>query len=160
MWKLKLTQWAGVNQRSIFHIECIAHVALGLIFVLFGYLLGHTHIDLLQNGVRTHGRIVEYKAESFSTIIPVSKNLFGHETVSMPIIEFQAGGRLVRFRDWITDQSGSLDRDSVPVIYNPNNPSIALVDRPVINWSLWAPFFLAGLFLVLVTIRNWLKHRL
>jgi len=77
----------------------------------------------------------------------------------MPIIEFQTNGRVVRFRDWITDQSGFLDRDSVPIIYNPNDLSIALVDRPVINWLLWAPFFFAGLFLVLVTTKNWLQRR-
>lgn len=133
-------------------------MVFGLIFVLLGYQLGHVHIDLLQHGARTQGRVVEYKAESFTTIIPVSKNLFGHETVSMPIIEFQAVGRIARFRDWITDQSGALDRDFVPVIYNPNNPSIALVDRPVINWFLWAPFLFAGLFIVLVTTNNWLKR--
>lgn len=159
MRKDKLIQWARKNQSLIFHIECFAYFAFGLLFVLLGYLLGHAHIDLLQNGVRTQGRVVEYKAESFSTIIPVANNLFSYQTVSMPIIEFQNGGQQVRFRDWITDQSGSLNRDSVPVIYNPNNPSIALVDRPVINWLLWAPIFFAGLFLVLRTAKNWLMRR-
>jgi len=69
MWRVKLTQWAKNNRRSIFHIECIAHVAFGLLFVLLGYQLGQAHIDLLQNGVRTQGKVVEYEAESFTTII-------------------------------------------------------------------------------------------
>jgi len=44
-------------------------VAFGLLFVLLGYQLGQAHIDLLQNGVRTQGKVVEYEAESFTTII-------------------------------------------------------------------------------------------
>jgi hypothetical protein len=41
----------------------------------------------------------------------------------------------------------------VIVLYDPANPSLAMIDRPVWNWLPWAPIFALGLFLVLVAIK-------
>jgi hypothetical protein len=74
----------------------------------------------------------------------------------MPIVEFQAGDRIVRFEDWKgSSLAGSL-RDRVTVLYDPARPSVAMIDRPAWNWLPWAPIAAVGLFLTLVAIKGWL----
>jgi hypothetical protein len=42
----------------------------------------------------------------------------------------------------------------VIVLYDPTNPSVAMIDRPVWNWIPWAPTFAVGLFLALAAIKG------
>jgi len=42
------------------------------------------------------------------------------------------------------------------VLYDPEKPSLAMIDRPVWNWIPWAPTLGVGLFLVFVGIRGWM----
>lgn len=72
----------------------------------------------------------------------------------MPIVEFQAGDRVVQFQDWLGTKIAGNINVSVIVLYDPVNPSVAMIDRPVWNWIPWTPIFVVGVFLVLVAIKG------
>ena len=75
----------------------------------------------------------------------------------MPLVEFQAGGHVVRFEDWKGSSSTGALHAPVTVLYDPAAPSLAMIDRPVWNWIPWALTFLLGLFLALVAIKGWFR---
>ena len=66
----------------------------------------------------------------------------------MPIVEFRASARVVRFTDWLGSRSAGQLSDEVTVLYDPANPSQAMIDRPVMNWIPWMPIAVTGLLLV------------
>ena len=146
----KLSKWAGENGNKVERYRSIVAIVVGLFTMYFTYLLGNANFFLLLDGIKTEGKIVEYKQQ-----VLVDSNR-SYSTVFMPVVEFKIGDRDVRFRDWLGNRSNSLPGEFVPVIYNSANPSIAMVNRPVWNWI---PFsiFIAGLLLVLVSIKNWIK---
>ena len=74
---------------------------------------------------------------------------------SLPIVKFRAGDEVVQFKDWMGAKAEVLNV-RVRVLYDPANPYVAMIDRPVWNWIPWAPTFGVGLFLVLVAIKGWL----
>jgi hypothetical protein len=43
---------------------------------------------------------------------------------------------------------------SVPVIYDPANPSVAMLDRGLSNWLPWAPCFAVGLVVGLDSLKG------
>ena len=45
------------------------------------------------------------------------------------------------------------------VLYDPANPAVAMIDRPVWNWIPRAPTFAVGLFMVLAAINGFFKSR-
>ena len=146
----KLSKWAGENGIKVERYRSIVAIVVGLSTMYFTYHLGNANFFLLLDGIKTEGKIVEYKQQVF-----VDSNRF-YSTIFMPVVELKVGDKEVRFRDWLGNRSNSLPGEFVPVIYNSANPSIAMVDRPVWNWI---PFsiFIAGLLLVLVSIKNWIK---
>lgn len=146
----KLSKWAGENGNKVERYRSIIAIVVGLSTMYFTYLLGNANFFLLLDGIKTEGKIVEYKQQ-----VLVDSNR-SYSTIFMPVVEFKIGDKDVRFRDWLGNRSNSLPGEFVPVIYNSANPSIAMVNRPVWNWI---PFsiFIAGLLLVLVSIKNWIK---
>ena len=72
----------------------------------------------------------------------------------MPIVEFHTSDRFVQFEDWLGSNSTGALYNPVIILYDPANPSLAMIDRPVWNWLPWAPIFALGLFLVLVAIKG------
>jgi hypothetical protein len=101
----------------------------------------HTH--LLFKGVTTRGTIVDFRVVHFRQ---TSGSVTAHgTTIYEPIVEFTVGDRIVRFQEF----KGSNNRVglgwSVPVLYDPADPSFAMIDRGFWNWLPWAPCFLIGL---------------
>ena len=140
------------NRAQILRYVYIPQVVAGAILLIVAYMMGHVHFHLIQQGVRAPGTVVgfnqRYIGNSFSRTTPA--------LAFMPIVEFQAGDRIVRFEDWQgSSLAGSL-RDRVTVLYDPARPSVAMIDRPVWNWLPWAPIAAVGLFLTLVAIKGWL----
>jgi hypothetical protein len=72
----------------------------------------------------------------------------------MPIVEFEAGDRIVRFEDWLGSSSTGNLPDRVTVLYDRDRPSDAMIDRPAWNWLPWAPIGVVGLFLTLVAVKG------
>ena len=79
----------------------------------------------------------------------------------MPVVEYRAmGDKRIRFEDWLGKSSTGMLNESVPVLYETTDPSVAMIDRPVWNWMPWAPIIAVGLFLVFDGIRRGLRFAL
>jgi uncharacterized protein DUF3592 len=150
----QLVAWMNANRGKVFRYGRILQLFAGLVFLGLGYFMGHAHFHLLRQGVRAPGRIVGYKQESFRTTSgTTSTTTNGY----MPLVEFHTNDRFVQFEDWLG--AGIAESKNVPVIvlYDPANPSVAMIDRPVWNWIPWAPTFAVGLLLVLSAFNGFFK---
>ena len=74
----------------------------------------------------------------------------------MPIVRFEADGRVVEFRDWVGTNAAVLNV-RVTVLYDAAKPSSAMIDRPVMNWMPWGPMMAVGIFLLLAGTKAWIK---
>ena len=151
---LRLNQWVSwsvANQARVLRYAFIPQAIVGLFLLLLGAHMGRDHFHLIRQGVRAPGTIVAYKQVSMS-----DGGGTHWETASMPIVKFQAADRAVQFRDWMGTDAEVLNV-RVIVLYDPANPALAMIDRPVYNWIPWAPTFAVGLFLVLVAIKGGLR---
>ena len=119
--------------------------------------MGHEHLRLIRSGVRTQGKIVDSKMEGFTTRSR-SGSTSSHNA-HMPIVEFQAGDRTVRFKDWLGSSAAPALNQMVPVIYAREDPPVAMIDRKVMNWIPWAPTLAVGLFLVVVGMKGLISYK-
>jgi hypothetical protein len=142
------------NKGKLFRYIWILQLLVGASLLFLGYVGGNGHFRLIRQGVRTPGRVVAHQQESFKSSSGTSSST---TTAFMPIVEFRAGGQVLRFKDWLGSPSIGRLPDRVTVLYDPANPSIAMIDRPVMNWFPWAPIGAVGLFLVVIAIRGWVR---
>jgi Protein of unknown function (DUF3592) len=143
-----LTVWMTNNKGKVLHYTFVAQILTGLFLLWLGYAIGKDHLNLVRHGVRASGIVVDYKAENF-------RESTGYRSTGyMPIVQFQAGDRVVRFQDWLGSSIAGPSRRPVMVLYEPANPSIAMIDRGTMNWIPWAPTMAVGLFLLLVGLRG------
>jgi hypothetical protein len=146
----KFRNWTDKNQNKVQRYTSIVAIIVGLFTMSFTYHMGNAYFYLLLDGVKTEGKIVEYKEHGF-----LDDSGF-YSTSFMPVIEFQTEHKVVRFKDWLGHQSNGMTGEVVAVIFNSANPAVAMVDRRIANWI---PFsiFMAGLLLVVASIKNWFK---
>jgi Protein of unknown function (DUF3592) len=143
-----LAAWMANNRAKVQRYTYVVQILTGLFLLLLGYVIGKDHFNLIRQGVRAPGVVVVYKAESFRD----SRNF--SSTGYMSIVQFQAGERVIRFKDWLGSSVAGPSGRPVSVLYDPSNPTIAMIDRPVLNWIPWAPTMGVGLFLLLVGLRG------
>jgi Protein of unknown function (DUF3592) len=147
--------WAQNNKEKMLRYTRIMEVVVGVFLLCLGYYIGKDHFHLIRDGVRVPGTIVGYKQEYF----PGS---FGRSSRSsqafMPIVKFQAGLQDVEFKDWM-GTNNAVKNIQVTVLYDPEKPSLAMIDRPVWNWIPWAPTLGVGLFLFFVGVRGWMMSK-
>ncbi len=127
-----------------------------LLFLGLGYLMGHEHFHLIREGVRAPGTIIGHKLQDFRSS---SGNSSSTSTAYMPIVEFRAGDRSIQFKDWLGSRVPGSTNVPVTVLYDPANPSDAMIDRPTWNWLPWAPVGALGVFLVLVGINGFFRSQ-
>jgi hypothetical protein len=144
------------NREKILRYAWIPQLFAGLVFLGLGYFMGHAHFQLIREGVRAPGRIVGYKQESFRTS---SSTTSSTTNGYMPLVEFHTNDRFIHFQDWLG--TGIAGNKNVPVIvlYDPANPSVAMIDRRVWNWIPWAPTFAVGLLLFLSAINGFFRSQ-
>jgi uncharacterized protein DUF3592 len=142
------------NKTKILRYAWIPQVLAGLFLLSLGYFMGHAHFHLIREGTRVPGRIVGYKQENFRG----SSGSFS-STGYMPIVEFHTNDRFVHFQDWLGTSIAGSKNVPVIVLYDPANPAVAMIDRPVWNWIPWATTFAVGLFMVLAAINGFFKSR-
>jgi hypothetical protein len=143
--------WAQNNKEKVLRYTRVAEVVTGLFLVCLGYFIGKDHLHLIQDGVRTPGVIVGYKQQYFRGS---DGRLSSGTEAFMPIVKFRAEDREVEFKDWMGTNAAVLNV-RVRVLYDPERPGLAMIDRPVWNWIPWAPTLGMGLFLILVGVRGW-----
>jgi len=144
------------NRKKVFRYAWIPQLFAGLVFLGLGYFMGHAHFHLIREGVRAPGRIVSYEQKSFRSS---SSGTSSTTTSYMPVVEFHTNDRFIQFQDWLGTNIAGNANVPVIVLYDPANPSVAMIDRPAWNWLPWAPIAAVGLFLVLVAIKGFFKSR-
>jgi hypothetical protein len=152
----QLVSWMNANREKIFRYAWIPQLFGALVFLGLGYFMGYAHFHLIRQGVRAPGRIIGYKQESFRT---TSGNSSTTTNGYMPIVEFHTNDRFVQFQDWLGTYIAGSNNVPVIVLYDPANPTQAMIDRPVWNWIPWAPTFAVGFFLLLGAINRFFKSR-
>ena len=59
----ELTAWVNRFGRAFLRYVRLLQLLAGLFLMVFGYYIGRAHFDLIVEGSRTQGRIVDYKEE-------------------------------------------------------------------------------------------------
>jgi Protein of unknown function (DUF3592) len=144
-----IVNWLTTNQtqisRSVRRYLPVVQILTGVFLALLGYSIGKDHLTLIQHGVRTPGVIVNYQTQIFRDARRNSST-----TGFMPIVQFRDADRTIQFKDWLGSSSTAFLGQRVTVLYDPANPSVAMIDRSIANWIPWGPTIAVGVFLVCV----------
>lgn len=125
-------------------------IAVGIFLLAFGYWIGHDHCRLVFWGVKVQGKLVAYQEQHFSHN---SAGTSYSDTASMPVVEFRAQGQTIRFRDWVGSNFRTPMGGFVQILYDPQYPNNAMIDRPIMNWIPWAPMMVVGTLLTISGFR-------
>jgi hypothetical protein len=130
---------------------------LAVIFLALGYAFGgarYGHFAL--EGASTTGTVVAYETTHRKSRSRDRSRMT--RTVYMPVVDFRANGRTIRFRNWSGDEIAPTSGATVRVLYDPDDPSLAMIDQPR-NLLPWSPFAAVGAFMAVVAVRSWFVSR-
>jgi hypothetical protein len=149
------TCWSEVLKRL-----WLAQALVAVLFICFGYQIGKGHYMLALMGVHGRGTIVGYEEQPFGYSSGSAKART--RTASMPIVEFQSEGRVLRFSDWRGSPVASGLQQDVAILYDAKNPTNAMLDRGLWNWLPWATCYALAGNLLVISARSRLadSHRL
>lgn len=145
--------WLLANRGQIFRYFFIPQLLAAVIFLSFSYATGKVHARLLFRSALTQGKIVGSKSAVISHRRSGSGDTF-YSTIYEPLVEYTANDRVFRVQEWKGSKSTVALGSSVPVIYDPADPSVAMLDRGLANWIPWAPCFGIGLILAMASLRG------
>jgi Protein of unknown function (DUF3592) len=145
--------WLAANRDRVVRWMFIPQLLVALLFLGFAYKTGRVHAHLLLRGTRTQGKIVGLKPVLFRSGSSSNSNSFS-QTVYMPIIVFRAGDSLVHIEEWKGSNSDGGVGSMAPVLYDPSDPSTAMLDRGTWNWLPWGPCFAIGFLLALASLKG------
>ncbi len=147
-------QWLVANRAKIARYLFIPQLLIAFLFLGFAYQTGHSRVRLLSRGVETQGRIVSFRAERMSQQTTSNSRLSATDYAYLPTVEFPAPGRIVRLEEWMGYGTDSGVGTMVPILYDPADPSVAMIDRGAVNWLPWAPCAAIGTLLALAATRS------
>lgn len=139
-------------------IKFAVGLIVGLSFLIFGIRISQPRLYILAKPARTVGRIIGYVRRTDGTW-NASHTVMRGVTGYFPTVVFQVGAQVQRFEDWRAVQRFPPVNSTVPVIYDPRNPSNAMIDRSVWNFIPWAPITVIGLLVLLNALRYWPTRR-
>jgi uncharacterized protein DUF3592 len=145
--------WLLANREKLIRYAFIPQVLAAAIFLSFSYVTGKDHARLLFKGVRTQGTIIAFKAVRMPNRSS-SGTTNSMTTIYEPLIEFSAGDRTFRVQEWKGSRISERPGRSVVVLYNPANPSVAMMDRGISNWIPWAITLACGLPVALAALKG------
>lgn len=145
--------WLLANREKLIRYAFIPQFIAAAIFLTFSYVTGKDHARLLVKGVRTHGTIIAFKAVRMRDR---SSDLNSMTTIYEPLIEFSAGDRVFRVQEWKGSRISERPGRSVVVLYDPADPSVAMMDRGLSNWIPWAITLVCGLPVALAALKGFL----
>ena len=147
-------EWLLANRAKILRFAFVPQLLAAVALLSVAYFTGKTDAPLLFKGTRTRGKIVGFQPRQIHRYrTPTSTGIFGR-TLYLPIVEFEAQGVVVRFEEHKLVVQGEGVGWPVAVLYDPDNLSLAMIDRPFWNWIPWAPPLVMGAFLVLVSLKG------
>lgn len=131
------------NARTSGYIMLVVACAL----VGGSYYAGLNMIDRMQNGVRAPAEVVRIKSQYSSSTESSGYTYYA-------IVAFtDENGSSVEFKDSVGASSALYKRgDAVDVIYYPDKPKDAIIDRGIFNWSLSGGLALGGLLILWMSI--------
>jgi hypothetical protein len=149
--------WLAANRDRIARYMFVPQLLVALLFLGFAYRTGQVHARLLLRAGHAQGRIVAFRGVRMSN--RSGSRLGDTDPVYLPLIEFYASNRVIRFEEWKGTGSDSGVGSFVPVLYDPADASLAMMDRGTWNWLPWAPCFAIGLLLSLAGITGMFSLR-
>jgi len=120
-----LPEWISAHKAEVLRYTRIAQAIVGLFLTLLGTYIGKEHFLLILHGIRTEGTIVDHKQESMA-----NGGAVRWDYAYLPIVRFHAGDRPAQFVDWM-EAKAEVRNVPVTVLYDPADPSTAMIDRPV-----------------------------
>ena len=138
------------NREKILRYAFVFQFLAALPFLLFAYSTGQVHTRLSLKGAATTGTVVASVPVQFAS---GSSRRTGYEAV----VVFLVGEDQFRFQEWKATRAAPSLGARVPVIYDPADPDIAMVDRGYMNYLPWAPCAAIGGFLALVAFKGLLS---
>ena len=146
--------WLLANREKIFRFAFLPQLLVAVVLSSFAYSTGKTDVHLLLKGARTQGKIVGFqKRQFYRSRNRISTGTPGYN-IYLPIVEFEAQGALARFEEHKILSGGEGVGWSVPVLYDPANPSVAMIDRSYWNWLPWGPALAIAVLLLLSSIKS------
>ena len=126
-----------------------------IIAASIGWYQGMSVAQLEANGVRTRGEVVDLKEE-------YSSDSHGGSYVYYPIVNFRTGDdRLITFKDSMgSNPPTHRPGDQVRVLFAPDNPGRAMIDRGIWNWTIPAVMVIVGVLLGWLFVYMWKQKRL
>src|SRR5256885_1372376 len=148
---LGIFMWLAANREKILRYAFVFQFLAALPFLLFACSTGKVHTRLLLKGAATTGTVVASVPVQFASgSNPASSRRTSYEAV----VVFLVGEDQFRFQEWKVTRAAPTLGARVPVIYDPADPDIAMVDRGHLNYLPWAPCAVIGLFLLIVAIKG------
>jgi uncharacterized protein DUF3592 len=147
--------WILAHRDALRRYAWIPQLMVSLFLLVMAYVMGADHLRLIRDGVRAPGRVVGSERRYFGGVHDSSVGRTGY----LPIVEFTADGRTVRFTDWLGSSSSGLLPTNVIVIYERQTPTTAMIDRQIMNWMPWAPIGAVGILLTLVALNGTRQRR-
>lgn len=131
-------------------------VSMGLAY--WGYYSGKQMIDMVENGISTYGTIIGMDARNNTDDTGYTYYAIVRFTDNM--------SETHQFTDKIGSNTPLYNRDdSVDVLYKPNSPNTAIIDRGILNWgistlaALFSLLSLWGAFHFFTAQNRFEKHR-
>ncbi len=146
--------WMLANRKKIFRYAFLPQLLVAVVLSGFAYSTGKTDMHLLLKGARTQGKIIGFQKRVFyANRNRISSGTPGRN-VYLPVVEFEAAGVLARFEEHKLVPTGEGVGWSVPVLYDPTNPSVAMIDRSYWNWLPWGPALAIAVLLLLASVKG------
>ena len=146
--------WLLANREKNLRYAFVPQLLTALALLGFAYFTGRTDAHLLLKGARTQGKIVGFQKRQFRTNSSLISTGTRGRTVYLPIVEFEADGTLTRFEEHKLVPTGEGVGWTVPVLYDPANPSVAMIDRANWNWFPWSAALAIAVLLILASIKG------
>jgi hypothetical protein len=143
-----IVDWFIRNKKTIARYMFLLQLVAALVFLGVGYRIGERPLHLLWSGARAPGQTVGYE-QAYSRR--------SDWTTFLPVVEFRVGDRFFRFTDWRGSNSTGSFSKNVTVLYDPANPTIAMIDKDTANWLPWSVSLGIGLFLFLVSVAGGIR---
>jgi|ERR1051325_10315817 hypothetical protein len=144
------------NRQKYFRYLFLLQFVAAIPFLWFSYETGKVHARLSLHGSRTRGTIVAVVPVRYSSSSGMSS------TAYEPVVTFTAGpgshADEFRFQEWKATKVAPAIGTNVSVLYDPEDPDIAMLDRGYLNYLPWAPCAAIGAFLVLVAVKGFVTQ--
>jgi hypothetical protein len=126
-------------------------MALGLVFLGIGVILGRSAWNRLTASERVTGTVVELaRIEPTDAAGPGGRRLDEKPSFA-PVVQYQVGGQTYRIRGKVSSETpGYSVGESVTVLYSPDNPSDGKINSFAENWLLPLVFAGGGLLFILM----------